>query len=236
MDVMVSSKCNVCGSDDFRTDRWKRPIVCNACGSRPRHRICLLAIDHVVKPTKGMKVLHFAPEVGLYKAMLDRVGTENYDVRDYDSETFTKKVGIEVKSFDLCTDTFNLPQNHYDLIIHNHVIEHVMCNYTAVLHGLQAAIKPGGYQVFSAPVMEGHFRDDIHPGRTPEYREKQFKQNDHARLFGDKDIFQTLGLAIGLRGHYALKDHVPEGALVEANIPEKYWTGISGATALIWQK
>lgn len=229
-EAVGGTRCNICDSDLWKPDPWKRLVKCAGCGSRPRHRICLLVIDHMVLPAPGARVLHFAPEAGLSRAIEARVGAETYEPVDFSPERLEAILGRPVGRFDLCKDSFELPSGRYDLILHNHVLEHLPCNYTMVLQALTRALAPGGVQVFTVPMTAGHYREDLSPNLTPEQRNRAFKQGDHLRIFGKTDFADTLGRVVGATRDYAIVDFLPKAALAAANIPSIYWRGVSGSS------
>ncbi len=121
--------CNICGGTAL-TDMPKRPGVrCADCGSLERTRVAALHIVEHIRPPSGSHILHFAPERGL-GVLLREIGGPNYRSADIDPSRYP---GLDVERFDLCEDVFDLPLGRYDLIVHNHVLEHVECNYSAVL-------------------------------------------------------------------------------------------------------
>jgi len=187
-------------------------------------------IDFIVKPKKGATVLHFAAERGLYEAIKSRVGEENYKLVDFNPGRVATRLNAVVSKFDMCKDTSTLEAASYDLIIHNHVLEHIFCNYTCILQGLQKALKPNGYQLFTAPIINTYYREDTNLNKSEKDRIQQFKQKDHVRIFGRLNFDETLGMAIGIKSDYSVASFIPEEALVKANIPEQYWKGVSGSS------
>ncbi|WP_223730407.1 methyltransferase domain-containing protein [Ensifer adhaerens] len=103
---------------------------------------------------KGTRVLHFAPEGGLATYIKGIVGDECYDARDIDIERYQH---VKVSYFDLVEACHTLPTNAFDLIIHNHVMEHLPCNVTAVLYHLHRALSDEGLHVFSIPDLPLNF-------------------------------------------------------------------------------
>ena len=150
-------RCNICGGTAF-TDMPKRPSVrCAGCGSLERTRVAALHVTEHLRPAPGSRILHFAPERGL-SAMLREIGGGHYRAVDIDPSRYP---GLGVERFDLCTDVFDLARDHYDLIVHNHVLEHVECNYTAVLIRLAHALGDRGTMRFSLPILPGAPTDEL---------------------------------------------------------------------------
>jgi phosphoglycolate phosphatase len=227
-------RCNICGCQRFAPDKRGWPI-CEQCRSKPRHRAMMLAIDTVVRLAPGQRVLHLAPEIGIARRIEAIVG-DGYDPRDFDAERAAAQIGRHVGRLDLCTEAASLEADSYDLILHNHVIEHIPCNYTMALLRLQAALKPGGFHLFTAPMTGGYFREDNDPRLTPEERAERFLQGDHMRRFGTRDFAQSLGAVFGISNDYAMLDVMSEADMARANIPARFHRGVSGATVFIVRK
>jgi hypothetical protein len=59
-------KCNLCGSTEFRDVNSRKNVLCTRCGSYERTRLMQLYLAHH-GIRRDMRVLHFAPEPGLYR-------------------------------------------------------------------------------------------------------------------------------------------------------------------------
>lgn len=218
-------QCNICGGTDF-TDMPKRPRVrCADCGSLERTRVTALHIGRHVRLPPDARILHFAPERGL-ATMLREVGGENYRALDIDP---TRYPGLGVERFDLCRDVFDLRPATYDLIIHNHVLEHIECNYSVVLARLARALTDTGTMLFSVPILPGEFRDELVEA-TWEEKQKRFGPMVHVRRFGTDFLQQTLGMIFPVAARHDLRLSFGEDELVRANIPRHHWTAYTGAT------
>ena len=218
-------QCNICGGTAF-TDMPKRPRVrCADCGSLERTRVAALQIGTLAGLPPDARILHFAPERGL-AAMLRELGGDNYRAVDIDPSRYP---GLDVDAFNLCTDVFDLPVDHYDLIVHNHVLEHVECNYTIVLIRLVRSLKPEGTMLFSLPILPGEFRDELIDAPL-DLKLKRFGPMLHVRWFGSDHLQQTLGMIFDLPAVYDLRDRFSEDELADANIPRHHWSTFTGAT------
>ncbi len=217
-------RCNICGCPDF-TDMPKRPRVrCAGCGSLERTRVAALHIHELGLP-EAARILHFAPERGL-AALLKQAGGANYRALDIAPERYP---GFDVQAFDLCRDVFGLPLGGHDLIVHNHVLEHIECNYSAVLLRLTHALANSGTMLFSMPVLSGPFTDELIDGSVDEKIEK-FGDMIHVRRFGAGFLQQTIGMIFDIPDRYDLTTRFPEAVLAEANIPPHHWTRYTGAS------
>lgn len=217
--------CNICGCGSF-VDMPGRPKVrCEACGSLERTRITALHLDRRIVPPQGAKILHFAPERGL-AAKLRALGGDNYRALDIAPENYP---GQNVERFDLCRDVFELPRGHFDLIVHNHVLEHIECNYSAVLVRLANALTATGTMLFSTPILDGDFSDVLTEAPAEDKRVR-FGPMLHVRQFGRPFVAQTLGMLFDISAGYDLEAHFSASVLQEANIPPHHWHKFSGAS------
>ncbi len=137
--------------------------------------------------SSNLKVLHFAPEQEFYKR-------------------FKKQTNIKYTTTDLLSpladvkaDICNLPfqDNHYDVILCNHVLEHIP-NDTKAMQELYRVLKPGGMAILQIPQDLSRattFSDDSIVDQKE--RAKIFGQYDHVRVYG-RDYFNKLR-SIGFR-------------------------------------
>ena len=218
-------QCNICGGTGF-SDMPKRPRVrCTDCGSLERTRVAAMHIGRTVDLPPDARILHFAPERGL-SVMLRELGGDNYRAVDIEPSRYP---GLDVETFDLCRDVFDLPLGHYDLIVHNHVLEHIECNYTVVLIRLAQALKRSGTMLFSMPILPGEFREELIEAPLTE-KLSRFGPMVHVRRFGTDTLQKTLGMIFRIPERYDLRDVFPEADLIEANIPRHHWAAFTGAT------
>lgn len=220
-------QCNICGGTAF-SDMPGRPLArCTSCGGLERARVAALHIRHKLNLAPGSRILHFAPERGL-SALLRGIGGENYRACDIDP---AKYPGLGVEPFDLCRDVFGLPRNHYDLIVHNHVMEHIECNYTMVLLRLARALVPTGTMLFSLPIIDAPFRDELIAGSLAD-KTAYFGPMIHVRQMGRDFLQQTLGMIFDLPERYDLLANFSEKQLTDANIPARHWGKYTGASVM----
>lgn len=221
-------RCNICGGENF-VDMPERPKVrCASCGSLERTRVCALRLQGDLAPRPGANVLHFAPERGLSQ-FLRTLSQGNYRAVDIAPENYP---GLGAERFDLCRDVFSLPESTYDIIVMNHVLEHIECNYSAVLLRLARALTDDGVLMFSVPVDGEEFRDNIALGTDAE-KAARFGAFRHYRNFGRAFIGQTLGMLFDMPSDYDLTRHVTEAQLREAAIRPHHWRKVTGASVFV---
>lgn len=150
--------------------------------SLERHRLLWLYLQNETNFFSAeIKVLHFAPEQCFLKRFKKLKNLE-YTTTDLESPI------ADVKA-DIC----NLPfkDNSYDVILCNHVLEHIP-NDTKAMQELYRVLKPGGMGIFQIPQdlnREITFEDDSITDKVE--RAKIFGQYDHVRIYG-RDYFDKL--------------------------------------------
>lgn len=150
--------------------------------SLERHRLLWLYLQNDTDFFTAKKsVLHFAPEQCFLKRF-QKLNNLNYTTTDLESPI------ADVKA-DIC----NLPfeDNSYDIILCNHVLEHIPDD-TKAMKELYRVMKPGGYGIFQIPQdlnRETTFEDDSITDKKE--RAAIFGQYDHVRIYG-RDYFDKL--------------------------------------------
>ena len=150
--------------------------------SLERHRLLWLYLkDETDFFSAQKKVLHFAPEQCFLKRF------RSLKNLDYTTTDLFSPIA-DVKA-DIC----NLPfeDNSYDVILCNHVLEHIPDD-TKAMQELYRVMKPGGWGVFQIPQdlnREMTFEDDSITDKAE--RAKIFGQYDHVRVYG-RDYFEKL--------------------------------------------
>jgi SAM-dependent methyltransferase len=152
--------------------------------SLERHRLLWLYLKNETDfftSKEKKKVLHFAPEQEFYKR-------------------FKKQSNIDYTTTDLLSpladvkaDICNLPfeDNQYDIILCNHVLEHIPDD-TKAMQELYRVLKPGGMAILQIPLDDNRevtFADDTITDQKQ--RAEIFGQYDHVRIYG-RDYYNKL--------------------------------------------
>ncbi|WP_160116584.1 MULTISPECIES: class I SAM-dependent methyltransferase [Ruegeria] len=183
-----------------------------------------LLLDKYDFPRPGIRVLHLAPEKSLFDVLTGK--NVKYDPVDIEPKNFPF---CSVRKFDLCVDAAKLPSNHYDLIIHSHVMEHIPCNVSAVLFDLHRSLKPDGVHFMCIPFMGGTSAEDL--GKiSKEDAIAWFGQDDHVRRFGAADVQRNLGMLFKIPRKYSMLNFSSAKELDEANVPERERHGFTGSS------
>jgi len=158
---------------------------CPRCGAHDRERHLLMYFDYaeIWQKIERANVLHFAPEPVL-AAKISNARPARYIKADlFPAAPEVTQEDITKLSFGDCT---------FDLVIANHVLEHVVDDHSA-MREIFRVLRPGGLAVLQTPYSEkltNTFEDEgICEG---EARLQAFGQEDHVRLYG-KDLFSRLG-------------------------------------------
>ena len=186
--------CPVCDSSFSKFFPYGRDVrenaLCTNCLSLERHRFLYIFLKDIKKTTnQNAKVLHIAPEICLIKKF-NRIKNFEYITADLDSPLADVKMDIHNMTFD---------DNSFDLIICNHVLEHVEDDILA-LKEIRRVLKKEGYGIimipFYYPIPEITLEDDS--VTNPEERETIFGQSDHLRKYGKdfKKRFELSGMKI----------------------------------------
>ena len=150
--------------------------------SLERHRLLWLYLKNETDFfTAKKKVLHFAPEQCFLKRFR-KLKNIHYTTTDLLSPI------ADVKA-DICNLPFD--DNSYDIILCNHVLEHIPDD-TKAMQELFRVLKPGGYGIFQIPQdlkREKTFEDNSITDKNE--RAKIFGQYDHVRVYG-RDYFDKL--------------------------------------------
>ena len=187
--------------------------VCPRCFSNARERLVYLYLmENKDLFSKKQTLLHIAPEPNLGKL-------------------FSEAINIEYISGDLSEpdvmchlDVTQLPfaDNSFDVVICNHVLEHVS-NDKVAMGELYRILKTGGWAILQVPIamaLDRTFEDPT--ATTEEQRIELFGQRDHVRLYAQNDYIdrlQSTGFQVSADSLYR---RLPEADVVRyALIPEE---------------
>ena len=154
--------------------------ICPRCYSTDRDRLINLYIGSHIKLSKEkLKMLHIAPS-GSLKAFFTSLDNIDYQAGTKYHEGFY--YSKETMILDITNLAFE--DNRFDIIMCNHVLEHVNDDNKA-MQELYRVLKPGGLGILQVPISavlnQTYENPDI---IDPKDREEHFGQFDHVRLYG----------------------------------------------------
>jgi SAM-dependent methyltransferase len=158
-----------------RYEHTKQDVLCPVCKSLPRHRILASWCEKHRGLLDSSSILYFAPE--------------------YSMTLWMKRNGLKCTTADLYKASSDLildmqatglPDESYDVIIANHVLEHVD-DFRLALKEVRRILKSSGLFICSFPMdPKIELLDEDSSVQTDEERRLRFGQNDHKRVFGMK--------------------------------------------------
>ena len=164
--------------------------LCTNCLSLERHRFLYLFLRDVKKIfNKKIKILHIAPEI-CFIEKFKKNKNFRYLTADLESPLADIKMDIHKIPFE---------KNYFDVILCNHVLEHVD-NDILALKEIKKVLKKNGFGIvtvpFYKPIPNTTF-EDINIISQKD-REKYYGQSDHLRRYGNdiKKRFETSGLYV----------------------------------------
>ena len=182
----TSHECPVCASrlSKFKPMGVRKSALCPVCGALERHRLiwlyCLAKTN--LFDGRPKRLLHVAPEPCL-KRQLRRINGIEYVDADLESRHATVKMDVTDIQFDDAS---------FDIILCNHVLEHVPDDRRA-MRELLRVLRPGGWAIMQVPIDGESTRED--PAITSAAdRARLYGQHDHVRQYG-RDYGERLNAA-----------------------------------------
>ena len=167
----------------------RRNALCPGTLSLERHRLLWLYLDRETNfLSSNLKVLHVAPEQVFYKKFKK--------LKNWEYFTFDLNSPIADIKGDLISTNFK--DEYFDLIICNHVLEHIEDDKSA-LDEMYRILKYNGISILQVPInvkRENTFEDLSIKSKIQ--REKYFGQYDHVREYGldFKDRVEQAGFEV----------------------------------------
>lgn len=217
----MTQTCNLCGNIEFEDFATRTNVRCTHCHSLERTRMMALFLDSLQLPDKA-RVLHIAPEKGLWQRFSANPNISEYVVADYNPKLYDF---VECRKIDLC-NMEEWDSDHFDLVIHSHVLEHTYCNIAYSLFHIHRILRKNGKHVFIIPYTRGRYEESMAEMGNEE-RTRRFGQWDHVRRFGVEDNTENLGKILRLPDQYDATSFISSEKLRSANIPEQFWKGFN---------
>lgn len=204
-----ASVCPICDGQRFSPTDDQTGPRCTTCGATANERLVALVLERAQLCFTGVRVLHLSPDDSL-ATMLRTPALAQYDALDLRAMTLdqrTEKLAAHA-----------IPDNSYDLIVHNHAVDRETADLDLLLSELDRCLAPGGRDIFTAPIAP--------PGADPAPCEIPAADLDAvlSDLWGHSSAIAT-----------PLKLFSP-AELKRAEIPMLAWSGVSGASVFFRTK
>ncbi|MFO7369071.1 MAG: methyltransferase domain-containing protein [Bacteroidales bacterium] len=180
-------ECPVCGGHfrkfmPYGYNIIRENALCPKCLALERHRLLWLFF----KSRTGifsdqLKVLHVAPEQCFHQRFR-KLKNLTYVTADLESPLADVKLDVQHMPFG---------NDEFDVVICNHVLEHVPDDRKAMAE-IYRVLKQGGYAILQVPLDYSSPKTYEDASITdPAEREKHFRQKDHYRMYG-RDYLERL--------------------------------------------
>ena len=163
---------------------------CPGCGALERHRLLWLYLKERTALFDGEErsMLHVAPE-NVLQQKFRAIPALEYVSADLDSPLAAERIDIT---------SIPRPDATFDVIMCNHVLEHVPDDRRA-MRELWRVLRAGGWAILQVPIDSGLAvtREDS-AVTDPRERERLFGQADHVRLYGRdyRDRLEAAGFTV----------------------------------------
>jgi SAM-dependent methyltransferase len=168
---------------------YRENARCPICRSSDRERLVYLYLSQKTDVfTRSLKILHVAPEPRL-EPRLRAASQSNYLTADISGKNVM--VMMDITNIDA-------PYSGFDLVLCNHVLEHVVDDRKAMSE-LYRVLKPGGWAILQTPLsLELRSTYEDFSITSAEGREVAFGQRDHVRIYGQdyEERLRAVGFAV----------------------------------------
>ena len=168
---------------------YRQNCKCPCCKASDRVRLIYLYLLYKTDIfNRSIRLLHVAPEINLRKQFQECKNIDYLTADLYDSSAMVK----------MDITNIQYPDTSFDVIICNHVLEHVIDDHQAMSE-LYRVLKWGGWAILQVPIslqLQQTYEDLTIT--TPKAREIAFGQNDHVRIYAKdyRDRLEKVGFQV----------------------------------------
>ena len=196
--------CNVCQQHYFRfVDDWSssenknalsnnnviagygKDIICPNCLSNARERLVIAMLQHHVN-IDNKKILHLSPEKNVYQYLKSKSQVVTADLVPGFYINIDKQINKEDAT------AFSFADQSFDVVIANHVLEHIPDDLKAMSE-IYRILKKGGVAILQVPYSETISQTIEEPLiDNPARQSELFGQKDHVRIYQLNDYICRL--------------------------------------------
>lgn len=181
----------------FGSKNKRANALCVSCLSLERHRLIWLYLtketDLFQQRSEPIDLLHVAPEACFFKILKSYKSINYFPVDKFEE-------GYQYPSGTKDMDITNIAEkdNRFDVILCNHVFEHILDDHKAMTE-IYRVLRVGGWAILQVPIeydLKTTYEDETI--RSPEARQEAFGQVDHVRQYGldYKDRLMNAGFKV----------------------------------------
>ena len=188
---------------------FRKNAICPNCFSKDRERLSYLFLQKLISEKSinySSKIIHFSPESSLERNFF-RKNFSNY---------FTADIIKNKSDFIIDLQNFNFKEKNFDLVICNHVLEHIE-NDIKALENIYSILKPGGIAILQAPlstIIDVDFKKE--DAISDIDRLNFYGQSDHVRIYSEKNYLQkikNIGFNLNINEMIIEKNYLPSYGL-----------------------
>lgn len=163
---------------------------CPVCHSSSRERLVWFWLSQAgtgFRFARDITVAHLAPEKGLTKRLSEAAPT-HYTAYDFEPSRYRHISRVEQADL----SALPMADNSVDLLVCNHVLEHVP-DVDRALSQIHRVLQPGGTAILQVPLaLKLHQTIEMPLDSTGQERIRVVGQDDHLRLYTAPDYLATL--------------------------------------------
>ncbi|AEW00984.1 Methyltransferase type 11 [Niastella koreensis GR20-10] len=160
--------------------------LCPWCLSTSRERLVIGLLATQI-PVAGKRILHLSPEPKVFAFLKQQQAViTSTDI----TPGFYQKIDKHIQYADATQLPF--PDNAFDLVIGNHIMEHIP-NDRLAMREIYRVLQPGGRAILQVPFSESISNTlEVPDINDPKQQSALFGQKDHVRIYALKDYLQRL--------------------------------------------